>query len=547
MRVRGSCQRALFLCGACLLGAAKAASPSRFESAHPFRSVGKWLIASNDDKTDVESPSMSVGSNEAAVKRALLMMSKTQLIAKGTDGAAHALSSRAGGAAARSNVTAEIEKLHVVFSENATGARPSVAAAKLVHKGRTCQGGLRAAELVELAAAAHAKVLGANTAGKDGTGAPLEGDEEWAAAAEAAGVTLLRGPVCVEVPEGRHSSGRAGEVCALVLRSDRGEVIVAICDDLGGEGMVRALARAPVPCLQPCRSSLPNLQSAATAGSGRDHTGRATGSETALVSGAVLRAAEALVAALPSAGVVGSEGSDTEGSRAEGAEGGRALLPSSFDVHCVGHSFAGSVAAVLTAILDGTLVPDGGSREGGGAVSFQEAVRSASCVALGPCPCVGSSVALPGCASVVLGDDLFARLQPSSLRRLRARVLSLLHNGGATGAARVGSAWLGDALSSTVRNVRGALDARKKQGSSSPTGGSGGEMGAAEGGDALALLCPGVVYLLKPRSSGAVGVTTTKRGGLGEAVFSTMHEALLSKSMLAHHALGAYIHALDAV
>jgi hypothetical protein len=69
---------------------------------------------------------------------------------------------------------------------------------------------------------------------------------------------------------------------------------------------------------------------------------------------------------------------------------------------------------------------------------------------------------------------------------------------------------------------------------------------SSEDGERL-LLCPGIVYLLKPRASGDIVVTTTKRGGLGESLLMSMHDVLLSKSMLAHHLLEAYIHALDKI
>jgi hypothetical protein len=68
-----------------------------------------------------------------------------------------------------------------------------------------------------------------------------------------------------------------------------------------------------------------------------------------------------------------------------------------------------------------------------------------------------------------------------------------------------------------------------------------------EEAEGVELLCPGVVYLLKPRAGGEVAVTTTKRGGLGESLLMQMHDVLLSKSMLAHHCLAAYIHALAQV
>jgi hypothetical protein len=113
------------LCGnipACTNGA----SPATYDSAHPFRSVAGWLV-----KTDSH-----VG-NEDSVKRALLMLSKTQLMTKGVDGAAFHLSSKTGGAASRSNVTAELEKLHQVYKNSkAQEGKPNIAAAKLVSSNR---------------------------------------------------------------------------------------------------------------------------------------------------------------------------------------------------------------------------------------------------------------------------------------------------------------------------------------------------------------------------------------------------------------------------
>jgi len=210
------------------------------------------------------------------------------------------------------------------------------------------------------------------------------------------------------------------------------------------------------------------------------------------------------------------------------------------------------------------------------------------CLALGPCPCVGSAVSLPGVTSVVLGDDLFARLQCSSLKRLQERVGRFLVSspGGKSGvldaskgavklAAKLSTAWVGDALGSTVRNIqhRSAMDAKSKKKERSGAGGgtlpgdaqanaaeeglqgpgAGAHAGeqvtsgdSSEDGERL-LLCPRIVYLLKPRASGDIVVTTTKRGGLGESLLMSMHDVLLSKSMLAHHLLEAYIHALDKI
>ena len=101
------------------------------------------------------------------------------------------------------------------------------------------------------------------------------------------------------------------------------------------------------------------------------------------------------------------------------------------------------------------------------------------------------------------------------------------------------------------RRARGRRELVESTIAAAPPVGEDGELVGSPGGaggdvDGL-LLCPGVVYLLKPRSSGSIGVTTTKKGGLSEALLWQMHDVLLSKSMLAHHDLGAYIHALDQI
>lgn len=498
------------------------------------------------------------------MKRALLMISKTQLVAKGVDGAAFQISSRSGrGFAARSNVTAELEKLHGVFTSGDASAssrsdsstnrsatalhRPGVGAAKLVHKARTVQTALRAAELSELAADAHAALREADLVG---SADPLGAGGDWADAAEAAGVTLLCPPLRLPVAETEAGADAGTGICALVLRDGPGRggasVTVALCDDLSGEDLVKALARAPTRAL--CRVAP------------RPKTGHG-GNAPRLggpVAAAVLDAAVGLAAKLrPTLARLAAHG------------GGAELA-----VQCVGHSFAGAVAAVLAALLDGTLVlpaeVGGGEEEsggeGGGELAPSLSCGAVTCLALGPCPCVGPGVALPGATSVVLGDDLVARLQPRSIARLRARVGQLLPGGlgrgtgrsaGGVGlAARLGGAWLGDAVGSALRNAkqRPGLDSRAvgrqaiaEAGTEAKTvaGGEGG--GSSAAGEAALLACPGVVYLLKPRASGAVGVTTLKRGGLSEALLWQMHEALISKSMLAHHRVDAYIGALDAV
>jgi len=591
---------------------ARGAGPSHFETAHPFRSVSKWLIRSGVVSGDA---------SEESVKRALLLLSKTQLMTKGVDGAAYKISARTGGSAARSNVTAELEKLHGVFGSegSAEGAeevasesqgpaadeaagRPSVAAAKLVHKAMTAQHALRAAELIELAADAFKSQRGADKPGA-----------QWEAAAAAALASLVAPPVCVAIDceasallgqadgeAGKDRGASAPELWCMVLREEfdsEAGVTVVLVDSLTGGGLLSALA-APPALVSGQRlggsSGRAAKAGAAAAGAGfgagvgadgapadepvvpagpqgPTRGDSAEGACLAPVARSVLQAARDVRSAIaPVLERAMAERAARDEEEETGDGGSRPLA-----VRCVGHSFAGSVAALLSGLLSGAIrddcEPPGGKREAG---QEEAAARfAASCVCLGPCPCVGAALQLPGVTSVVLGDDLVARVQPQSLERLSGRLAKLTGGvAGVGGVATMGGAWLGDAFGSAARNLRsrGHLDSRKhvkdkgkkrgggargkgSQGRGAAAGESDGSACASGGGDEAPgggdqlLACPGVVYLLKPRAGGEVAVVTTKRGGLGEALLWQMHDLLLSQSMLAHHLLEAYIEALDQV
>merc|ERR1712046_45643 len=99
-----------------------------------------------------------------------------------------------------------------------------------------------------------------------------------------------------------------------------------------------------------------------------------------------------------------------------------------------------------------------------------------------------------------------------------------------------GKAWLKDSMASATRNLKHRKVAKK---------GNGMDLSVERDKEKALLLCPGLVYMLKPRANGHVHMVTTKRGGLGEAFLWQLHDILISKSMLAHHALPAYVHCLD--
>ena len=138
-------------------------------------------------------------------------------------------------------------------------------------------------------------------------------------------------------------------------------------------------------------------------------------------------------------------------------------------LHCVGHCFGGAVAAILSGLLSQHIFAERKppnirrhttdafemQAEADGELAHDE-LPKATCLALGPCPCTGLEVPLPGesifrvCAaldftclelsriqwgaypdhvvpgpgvtSIVLGDDFFSRLHRGSLSNLRLRL-----------------------------------------------------------------------------------------------------------------------------
>ena len=83
---------------------ARSAAPSSYEIRHPFRSVSRWLCKGDDGDGDggEDDATAIVAAPAAAVKRGLLLMSKTQLMTKGVDGATFHLAATMGtGSAAR--------------------------------------------------------------------------------------------------------------------------------------------------------------------------------------------------------------------------------------------------------------------------------------------------------------------------------------------------------------------------------------------------------------------------------------------------------------
>ncbi len=87
----------------------------------------------------------------------------------------------------------------------------------------------------------------------------------------------------------------------------------------------------------------------------------------------------------------------------------------------MGHSFAGSVAAVVAGMLEGSLTLEGQDRSG--ITPIPDAV---TCVAFGPPPCISHAVNMPFVTSFVLGDDMVPRVNRASLLRLKTRLAQVI-------------------------------------------------------------------------------------------------------------------------
>lgn len=178
-------------------------------------------------------------------------------------------------------------------------------------------------------------------------------------------------------------------------------------------------------------------------------------------------------------------------------------LPNGHSYVCVGHGVAGSIAALVTLLKKG------------------------DAIALGPAPCVTGACR---CTSLVLGDDLVPRASRASLRRLRRRLRRFLP----TSTASVGPGSLlrfGTAVATSVLEHSLASAVPKRSGLPQPHHDD--------------LHIPGNVFYLKPRSDGSISLNKLGANKRREQLLWQLNDILLSKSMLAHHTLDAYIHSLE--
>lgn len=228
-------------------------------------------------------------------------------------------------------------------------------------------------------------------------------------------------------------------------------------------------------------------------------------------------------------------------------------LANSTELVFVGHGGGGAVAALMASLLAGVVRRPPSTKKPQqqlgdlnlGAPKPQPPRPPAlpthriRCVSVGCAPCLSAKAARSWdprrarCTTVLLGDDCVGRCSPSALRRLRKRLRRFLpaSAGGAFGAVRLGAALAGSALEQGMGAAGRAVQDEQRT--------------KLTDDDELRL--PGDVFFLKPRADGAVGVYRGGAGRAREELLWQLNDVLLSKSMLAHATLDAYVSALDRV
>jgi len=223
----------------------------------------------------------------------------------------------------------------------------------------------------------------------------------------------------------------------------------------------------------------------------------------------------------------------------------------------IGRSVGGAVGALAAVLLDGAMVTgdasvealrntretsSGQSGQHGVEVAFAAAVLLNSadmrqwvgslrgrvqCIAIGPPPCISRSAVPRYVTSIVCGDDIVPRAHPESVRAFRVRVLAALKRGAGRGALGY---LLGAGLLSDLSTIAGHSFAQYRDRKAS----------------AGLLMLPGRVFFVKSRQlkQGAT-IQRVYRGNWQEDVLWRMKDILISKRMMEHHKLEAYIRALS--
>lgn len=205
-------------------------------------------------------------------------------------------------------------------------------------------------------------------------------------------------------------------------------------------------------------------------------------------------------------------------------------------IRVLGHSLGAAVGSYCTMLLDGllntTTIP---SYPTNPAVHemLQEKVYAQAVKAYGlSCfPCVSRDILVPQCiTTLICGDDMISRVSQPALHSLQHRITSGLQSG----AGKVGLTWFVSNAASVWKDVKTM---------------AGKNMHSYRGRkqrNMNALSLPGRVMFIKSRQlkQGAT-IQRILRGNWQEEVLWSVYEVLLSKKMIEHHTVDAYIRTLN--
>ena len=240
---------------------------------------------------------------------------------------------------------------------------------------------------------------------------------------------------------------------------------------------------------------------------------------------------------------------EEDDSQKEDNEEDNHLLPA---IHIVGSSMAGGIGTLAAAILDGTVpLPEQENKNKRKRKKIKKMIHHSpntdndtttttriqgfgqgrtSAVVLGSPPCLSPNVKASYVTSLVHGDDIVCRVNPRSMDRLYQRTIQFYNTNPLL------QSWkrMSDTVSLTMSSIQSYAHGSE--------------------GEEAKLALPGNVYCIKPRRYHNAcslhqvgGDATAKHQAWRAAILWQLNDILLSPSMISHHSLTAYIHALDRV
>jgi len=448
-------------------------TPSKEQVEHPFRHLSQWLQYAYPEMKALKQKQLS---------RGITLLASSQKTWKSVDGLAHEISARV------SSTSASTRDLERIRAEAALDSKKKELLSELVLQLRLIQAALCSAEVAEITLAGASveddKHKAVQYAKEAGLGQPVLSVTATIPVHSTSVFNNSSKPVADDLNNDRRVQ------CLVFQDEEKEKIVISIGDCLDGKDML-ALARI-VPerlFLQPKSSMHP--------------------SEAIHIHRPLLDTAEKIIAQIGP--------NITEYLKEH----------KSASIQCVGYSFGGAVASLVSGILQGSLNSPDLLKSSSSCVGV--ASSRLTCTTFGSPPCISRNFKCNDwLVSFILGDDLVPRLSGKALFKLKARLAkavpssSNIFSQGLT----FGSGLFRDTISVGAHGAKNYF--------------MGDEMESS-------IAVPGRVYYLKPRRYQQGTSLNEVKGNMREDVIWQLDDIFLSKSMLKHHLLSSYIKILDRV